>query len=196
MKLRKTLVISAYPCCGKTYMAEHGFHDYSILDFDSSKFSWIERPYTEEELDGVLSLFNTADNLFPKESIKNIYRKETIKVRNPNLTEDYISYIKENIGKVDIIFVSSHLEIRQALQDNGIEYITVYPYKSCLCEWVGRMYLRGSNKEFVDKQIEIWDKNMDNIENEPHGKELIRMKSFEHMNDVVAKFLHGIYANF
>ena len=196
MKLKKTLVISAYPCCGKTYLKGHGFHDYSILDSDSSKFSWIERPYTEEELDGILSLFNTTDNLLAKEAIKNIYRKETIRVRNPNFIKDYINHIKENIGKVDIIFVSSHLEVRQALQDNNIEYITVYPYKNCLCEWVGRMYLRGNEDEFIDKQIEMWDKNMDNIENEPHGIELVRMKSFEHMNDVIAKFLYGIYARF
>lgn len=196
MKLRKTLIISAYPCCGKTYLTEHGLRDYSILDSDSSKFSWIERPYTEEELDGILSLFDTKDNLLAKEAIKNIYRKETIRVRNPNFVKDYINHIKENIGKVDIIFVSSHLEIRQALQDNNIEYITVYPYKNCLCEWVGRMYLRDDKYEFIDRQIEMWDKNMDNIENEPHGIELIRMKSFEHMNDVIAKFLYGIYARF
>ena len=134
MKLRKTLVISAYPCCGKSYLKEHGLRGYSILDSDSSKFSWIERYYTEEEIDSILSIFNTTDSLLPVESIKNIYRKETRRVRNPNFVEDYIGHIKENIGKVDIIFVSTHLEVRQSLQDNNIEYYTVYPSKNMLNE--------------------------------------------------------------
>lgn len=198
MKLKKTLVISAYPCCGKTYLKEHGFHDYSILDSDSSKFSWIERDWTEEERNTVRD--NYLDLGFGRDADK--YTEDYInklgkrKVRNPNFVSDYINHIKENIGKADIIFVSSHLEVRRALQDSGIEYITVYPYKDCLCEWVGRMYLRGGDEEFIDKQIGMWNKNMDNIENEPHGKELIRMKSFEHMNDVVTKFLYGVYAKF
>ena len=140
MELRKTLVISAYPCCGKSYLKEHGLRNYSILDSDSSKFSWIERPYTEKELDGVLSLFNTTGNLLPVESIKNIYRKETRKVRNPNFVEDYINHIKNMIN-----------------------------------EWIGRMYLRGSTNEFIDKQIEMWDKNVGNIDNEPHGKFVYRL---------------------
>lgn len=177
VKLRKTLIISAYPCCGKTYLTEHGLRDYSILDSDSSKFSWIERPYTEEELDGILNLFDTKDNLLAKEAIKNIYRKETIRVRNPNFVKDYINHIKENIGKVDIIFVSSHLEIRQALQDNDIEYYTVYPSKNMLNEWVGRMYRRGNDIEFINKQIEMWDKNVGNIDNEPHGRFIYRLNA-------------------
>lgn len=175
MKLRKTLVISAYPCCGKTYLKEHGFRNYSILDSDSSKFSWIERYYTEEEIDSILSLFDTTNSLLPVESIKNIYRKETRKIRNPNFVKDYINHIEENIGKVDIIFVSTHLEVRQALQDNNIEYYTVYPSKNMLNEWIGRMYLRGSTNEFIDKQIEMWDKNVGNIDNEPHGKFVYRL---------------------
>ena len=177
MKLRKTLVISAYPCCGKSYLKEHGLRGYSILDSDSSKFSWIERYYTEEEIDSILSIFNTTDSLLPVESIKNIYRKETRRVRNPNFVEDYIGHIKENIGKVDIIFVSTHLEVRQSLQDNNIEYYTVYPSKNMLNEWVGRMYRRGNDSEFIDKQIEMWDKNVGNIDNEPHGKFIYRLNA-------------------
>ena len=156
MKLRKTLVISAYPCCGKSYLKEHGFRNYSILDSDSSKFSWIEER----------NIIN-GDYLRRGSGVR--------KVRNPNFVEDYINHIKNNIGKVDIIFVSTHLEVRQALQDNNIEYYTVYPSKNMLNEWIGRMYRRGNTNEFIDKQIEMWDKNVGNIDNEPHGKFVYRL---------------------
>lgn len=179
MKLRKTLVISAYPCCGKSYLKEHGLRDYSILDSDSSKFSWIERPYTEEEAQEMIDKYLSPK--YHKEDAVKIFKEYTkwnsVKKRNPNFVKDYINHIKENIGRVDIIFVSSHLEVRQALQDNGIEYYTVYPSKNMLNEWVGRMYLRGNDSEFIDKQIEMWDKNIGNIDNEPHGKFVYRLNA-------------------
>ena len=89
MKLKKTLVISAYPCCGKTYLKEHGFHEYSILDSDSSKFNWIERDWTESERNIVknnylrLGFADDADkatedyfNVIGKEKARSTYLKE------------------------------------------------------------------------------------------------------------------------
>lgn len=34
--MKKTLVISAYTCCGKTYASEH-IKNYDILDMDSTR---------------------------------------------------------------------------------------------------------------------------------------------------------------
>ena len=46
-----TKIISAFPVCGKTYAFEKlNQKGYTILDSDSSKFSWTEREYTEDEL--------------------------------------------------------------------------------------------------------------------------------------------------
>ena len=105
---KKTVVISAYPCCGKTYAYEHYQNKYLMLDSDSSRFSW----KTEK-----VALPDMGDGC----------EWEEIKVRNPDFPKNYIDHIKENIGKVDIIFVSSHLQVRQALEDAGIRYCTVYP---------------------------------------------------------------------
>ena len=41
-------------------------------------------------------------------------------VRNPEFPNNYIQHIKENIGKYEIIFVSSHEEVRKALIENCI----------------------------------------------------------------------------
>ena len=43
--------------------------------------------------------------------------------------ENYIKHIKENIGKVDIIFVSSHQVVRNAMKENNIPYSIYYPSK-------------------------------------------------------------------
>lgn len=48
--MKKTLVISAYTCCGKTYASKH-MKDYDILDIDVSKFKTIKRLPNEEEVE-------------------------------------------------------------------------------------------------------------------------------------------------
>ena len=46
-----TRIISAFPACGKTYAFKKlNQKGYTILDSDSSQFSWTEREYTEDEL--------------------------------------------------------------------------------------------------------------------------------------------------
>lgn len=162
---KRTVVISAFPCCGKTYAYEHYQDKYSILDSDSSKFSWkIEK----------VALPDTGDGC----------EYEEIKVRNPEFPDNYIAHIKENIGKVDIIFVSSHLQVREALEKADIRYCTIYPKETMLNEWIGRMYRRGDNKDFIQFQIDHWNEFMRNINFEPHGFYLYRLGNNEYIDDI------------
>lgn len=119
----RTEIYSVFPACGKTYLYEHQ-EDYclKILDSDSSQFSWI---YQKGE---------DANNW-------------TIRKRNPDFPNNYIKYIKENIGKYDCIFVSSHKTVREALDKEGIDFTIVYPSQNCKDEWVGRCFIRDKNGE-------------------------------------------------
>lgn len=116
-----TKIYSVFPACGKTWLFEHQ-EDYNlkILDSDSSQFSWI---YTDDGNNGY-------------------FRK-----RNPDFPVNYIRHIKENIGKYDYIFVSSHASVRKALDENGIDFTIVYPESNCKAEWVGRCFIRDKNGE-------------------------------------------------
>lgn len=116
-----TEIYSVFPACGKTWLYEHQ-EDYNleILDSDSSQFSWI---YADDGNNG--------------------YFKE----RNPDFPNNYIKYIKENIGKYDYIFVSSHASVRKALDENGIDFTIVYPISNCKAEWIGRCFIRDKNGE-------------------------------------------------
>lgn len=117
-----TKIYSIFPACGKTWLYEHQ-EDYGlkILDSDSSDFSWIR-------------------NYDP-------YGRPTTKLRNPDFPNNYIEHIKENIGKYDCIFVSSHASVREALDKEGIDFTIVYPMPMCKAEWVGRCYIREKNGE-------------------------------------------------
>lgn len=154
---KRTVVVSAFPCCGKTYAFENYQDKYSMLDSDSSQFSWCYE-YNATESDRIE------------------------KYRNPEFPKNYIEHIKENIGKVDIIFVSSHLQVREALEEAGIRYCTVYPQETMLNEWVGRMYRRGNDKDFIQFQINHWDEFMHNIIFEPHGFGICRLGNNEYID--------------
>ena len=47
--MRDTKIIAAFPACGKSFCFERN-DNYTILDIDSSKFSWMHRKRTAEEL--------------------------------------------------------------------------------------------------------------------------------------------------
>lgn len=149
--MKRTVVVSAFPCCGKTYAFEHYQDRYTILDSDSSQFSWIINEQGE-------------------------------KVRNPEFPANYIKHIKDNIGKADIIFVSSHKDVREAMTNAGIRFCTVYPKANMQNEWVGRMYRRGNDAKFIEFIINNWDDFMGNITFEEHGFGLCRLGNNDYID--------------
>lgn len=148
-----TAVISAFPACGKTYAFNHFKDKYSMLDSDSSEFSWI----------------------------KDANSKNT-KVRNPDFPANYIQHIKENIGKVDIIFVSSHLQVREALTEAGINYCTVYPKDGLKDEWISRMKARGDTNKAIQFISYNFESFVSSVLDEPHGFVLVKLGAKEHIS--------------
>jgi hypothetical protein len=99
-----------------------------VLDSDSSQFSWIK------DENGV----NTT-------------------VRNPDFPNNYIAHIKENIGVADIIFVSSHADVRKSLVENQIPFTLVYPNISLKNEYVQRYINRGNAEGFIKLVERSWN---------------------------------------
>lgn len=153
--MKNTKVISAFPGTGKTYCYnKYKGSNIKILDSDSSEFSWIKD--------------KNGNNT---------------KERNPEFPNNYIKHIKENIGKVDIIFVSSHDVVRKALKDNNIDYILVYPCIYYKYIYMDRYTERGNNENFInfiDKNFEKFINEMDN-ENYPYK---IILAGGETINDI------------
>ena len=156
-------IISAFPACGKTtyykkwsqYSLENvwrirnnGEQAYNnlglpcgqkILDSDSSEFSWVKDEYGN----------NTS-------------------VRNPKFPQNYIDHIKEKMLTEDIIFVSSHEVVRDALKQHGIPYHIFYPKKEQKERWICRFRERGNDEKFISFISDNWDKFIDGIENDDY----------------------------
>ena len=138
---KETLVISAFPGCGKSHFFREN-KDKIVLDSDSSKFDKSDFP------------------------------------------NNYIEHIKKNIGKADIILVSSHKEVRDALVDNDIKFTLVYPDISIKDEYLQRYKDRNSPETFIkllDDNWEIWIDEM----NKQKGCKKIKLKKGEYLSDVI-----------
>jgi hypothetical protein len=97
------------------------------------------------------------------------------KVRNPDFPKNYIDHIKENIGKYEFIFVSSHKEVRDALLDACIFFYMVYPDRSRKNEFIERYKKRGDSKEFIKLVSNNWDMWMREAWLLPEGCKFIDM---------------------
>lgn len=118
----RALVISAYPAMGKTYFTETINEKYKmrILDSDSSFFKW--------------NYDNKGNKL------------DTV---NPAWPFNYIEHIKSRLLSEDLIFVSSHEEVRKALCVSDIDYYTFVPDFDSQSEIFKRMRDRGNSEEFI-----------------------------------------------
>lgn len=104
------------------------------------------------------------------------------KTRDPDFPKNYMEHIKANIGEVDYILVSSHIDVRKALDENGLCWCFVVPDKSLMLEWVGRCYIRGSNEGFISAMINNWNDWTGNLSDPmPNGK--ATLTSGEYLTD-------------
>lgn len=139
------LVVCAFPGSGKSvfyqsYSVYEGHvNGIRILDSDSSEFSWVL------DEDG-----NKTNQ------------------RNPKFPLNYIKHIKDNIDKQDIIFVSSHELVRNALHDANIKYINIYPKDNItnMKEWRNRFIQRGNSQSFIDIVMTNWSNWIKDMEND------------------------------
>jgi hypothetical protein len=149
------MVISAFPACGKSWIFKNKENANAII------------------LDSDSSEFSWIIN------------EDGTKERNPQFPDNYITHIKDNIGKADIIFVSSHLKVREAMANANIEYVTVYPDAGLKEEWLGRCFCRGNDISFLNFQRDNWDNFMKSISDEPHGDGLYRLSAGQHLSDII-----------
>ena len=110
------------------------------------------------------------------------------KVRHPGFPQNYINHIKESIGKADYILVSTHENVRRALEEAGIDFYLVYPERNLKEEWIGRCFLRGNRENFCLLIADNWDNWMDDLEEDSKNHKFITLRSGEYLSNVI-KFM-------
>lgn len=99
----------------------------------------------------------TGKSFLFENSERKILDSDSSKFDKSNFPQNYIQHIKENIGKVEIIFVSSHKIVREALVREELDFYLVYPEKYLKNEYLERYKNRGDTQEFVQLISDNWD---------------------------------------
>jgi hypothetical protein len=104
-----------------------------------------------------------------------------------NFPANYIAHIKENIGKVDIIFISSNLDVRKAMYENHINFTLIYPKYDLKKEYLERYTKRGSSLTFINLIRTCWDEWMQDLYTEDFCTNYIRLDSNQYIKNVINK---------
>lgn len=151
----KATIISGFPGVGKSYAIDSlTMKGLKVSDSDSSLYSWV---YDD---DG-----NKTD------------------VRNPNFVEDYLNHIITAAKTNDIVFVSTHKEIRTKLKEEGIEFYTVAPRADLKDEYLMRYVDRGSPAGLIRGIIENWDSLISDVKDTAYSGLYIELKENEYLLD-------------
>jgi len=103
--------------------------------------------------------------------------------RNSDFPQNYIKHIKEKKEEMaTIIFVSSHKVVRDALIENDLPFLLIFPERELKEEYLERFRSRGNNDAFVELLEKNWDAWMDEMESLT-GCEIVRLKSGEFLGD-------------
>lgn len=95
---------------------------------------------------------------------------------------NYIEHIQTSLLNESIykIFVSSHKVVRDALVDNDIPFLLVYPDRELKDEYIQRYKNRGSTPDFISLVEKNWDAWIDELDNQM-GCSKIKLKSGEYL---------------
>lgn len=128
----------------------------------------------------------TGKSHFYRNSTRNVLDSDSSKFDKSDFPNNYIDHIKDNMGKADVILISSHKDVRDALVNNELRFTLVYPEKNLKDEYIQRYKERGSDSNFIKLLSENWDNWIDEMDNQENCQKII-LKSGEYISDLIKR---------
>lgn len=133
----------------------------------------------------VISAFpGTGKSYFYKNSNLTVLDSDSSKFDKSDFPANYIKHINENIGKADIILVSSHDTVRKALVEAGIDFTLVYPSILLKAEYLDRYRSRGSSLSFIKLIEDNWESWIQDCQEQNRCIHLV-LASGDYLSDVI-----------
>lgn len=105
---------------------------------------------------------------------------------NPEFPANYITHIKSLLEGTDAnhyLLVSTHQAVREALREEGVPYLLVYPQASAKSEYLDRYHVRGNDEKFLAKVGENFDTFIRDLDDDPGLK--YAMRPGQYLSDVL-----------
>lgn len=147
-----------------------------IAAFPGTGKTWCYMNRLERTKD--LAILDSDSSKFPKE----------------DFPANYIRHIKDNLGKVDVIFVSTHEAVRNALIEEEIEHLVIYPDIESKGDYMDRYNKRNSPEPFIKLMDSKWEEFIKSVEdiNSKFCTKLVLGKN-EYITDLLWSILEGSY---
>jgi hypothetical protein len=110
--------------------------------------------------------------------------------KEPDFPQNYINHLKSGIKQeVDIILVSTHEVVRDALREANISFYCVLPWlgDDIKDEYIERYKERGSSEAFIKLISDNWELWLDNIAEKEYWQ--ISIDKGEYLSDVIDDIL-------
>lgn len=105
--------------------------------------------------------------------------------RNANFVDDYVKAIAEHADNFKIVFISTHVEVLDAIaQQLQLPVTIIIPDNKLVDEYMLRYRDRNNNPEFIDKMYESWDSWLDKLKNRPDTAVIV-LQSGQYVSDVI-----------
>lgn len=104
---------------------------------------------------------------------------------------NYIAHIREIAPKNDVTLVSSHFEVRDELEEQGFNFVLVYPTADQKDDYMLRYMNRGSPKAFLDLMYTNWDKFLESCAQQ-QGCLHVVLQPGQYLSDVIDDIVYGV----
>ncbi len=130
----------------------------------------------------------TSDNNMAIDLDSNDYTlgyKDDGTTNNLNFPDNYVTAVKEHIGRAGILLVACQPEVITALHNEKITFTLIYPERSLRTEYLNRFRQRGDSSAFTNMLSAKWDLFLDFLEKQ-QGCGHIVLASGQYISDVIA----------
>ena len=104
--------------------------------------------------------------------------------KDENWPQNYIDHLKTLSG---VVLISTHKDVRDALDENGLEFSLIYPKRELKDEYINRYKERGSPESFISLLDKMWDAWITEMETEDRAKQKIVLDRGQFASDALRK---------
>lgn len=164
-------VVSAFPGCGKS----------SIFN-NAGEYNLVPVPFSGDMLE--------LSKIERKEGQTLVFDSDSSNFDKAHFPGNYISYIKSLLEMFDnvVIFVSSHIAVREALAESGVEYVLVYPEAYLKQQYLERYTERGSPEKFIELLSERWLEWVASCDNDKNAVSHYKLTNGQYLSNIFENF--------
>lgn len=144
-------------CTGKTNFVEKYADTGACIYLPITDYKILKRKRNKKELEEIRKQWDSSPHLMSGEGYINHIKNDLIVESNKDFPNNFVKAVQKASEVYDYVLLDDTPQVYKVLRDSKIEFIRILPEKRARDAWIGRMYLKGMKKIYIDRVIENWD---------------------------------------